>query len=308
MKILVTGATGLVGTSIAEMKDEYPEYDFIFSSSKGCNLTKEEDVKALFEETRPDYVIHTAARTGGLGHNFSTPAQQYYNNILMNTYVIHYSYLYNVKRLLTFSAVAAFSPDLHLLKEQDLQVGEPHEGFYSYGYSKRMMDVQIQAYGKQYGTDFCSIICGNIFGERDGFNVEDGNVVPSLIHKCFIAKRNNTPLKVWGDGSPYREFVYSRDVARCCLSLLNEDIEVPNRLILSGNKEVQIKDLVKLICDIFDYHDVEWVSTKSNGNQRRATDKKVFNGLLPSFEFTDMGAALGQTVEWFLKNYPDIRN
>ena len=308
MKILITGGTGLVGSAIAEIKNEYPQYEFVFSSSKEFDLTREEDVKALFEKTKPTYVVHTAARTGGIDHNFRTPAQQYYNNILMNSYVVHYSYLYNVKKLLAFSAVAAFSPDLHLLKEGDLHVGSPHAMFYSYGYAKRMLDVQIQAYKKQYGTNFCSIICGNVFGERDGFNIENGNVVPSLIHKCFIAKQEGTSLKAWGDGTPYREFIYSKDVAKICLSLLSSDIELPNRILVSGKKEIQIKELVKLICDIFDYYNVEWVACKSNGNQKRISDKKIFNGLLPSFQFTDLDSALQQTVDWFIGNYPNIRS
>jgi len=307
MKILITGGTGLIGTSIEEIRDEYPQYDFVFSSSKEFDLTREEEVKALFEETKPDYVLHAAAKTGGMGAKIESPGQQFYDNVLMNSYVIHYSYLYKVKRLLVFSAKAAFSPDLHFIKESDLHVGTPHPIFCSYGYSKRMMDIQIQAYEKQYGTNFCSVICGNVFGKRDGFDMENGNVIPSLIHKCFLAKKNGTPLKVWGDGTPYREFIYSKDVAKICLELLNDNIELPNKVIVAGDKEVQIKQLVDIICKMFDYYNVEWLSDKPNGSQKRTSDKSIFRGLLPSYEFTNLNDALKQTVEWFIEKYPNVR-
>jgi GDP-L-fucose synthase len=307
MKILITGGTGLIGTSIEEIKGEYPQYDFVFSSSKDYDLTIEEHVKDLFEKTKPDYVLHAAAKTGGMGAKLAAPAEQFYDNVLMNSYVIHYSYLHNVKRLLVFSAKAAFSPDLHFIKEDDLHVGSPHPIFYSYGYSKRMMDIQIQSYKKQYGTNFCSVICGNVFGKRDGFNVENGNVIPSLIHKCFLAKNNNTSLNVWGDGTPYREFIYSKDVARICIELLNDAIELPSKVIVAGDKEVQIKELVNIICEMFDYYNIEWLSDKPNGSQKRTSDKSVFRSLLPSYKFTNLNDALKQTVEWFLEKYPDVR-
>ena len=187
--ILVTGANGLVGSAIKNLEESYSQYNFVYSGHKDHELTNEQDVKALFESTKPDYVIHTAARVGGIGRNLSTPADQYYCNILMNSFVIHYAHLHNVEKLLAFSSVCAFPAGAESLHENILHDGEPYPAHYSYAYSKRMVDVQIGAYKKQHNVNYCSVIPGNIFGENDNFNLDDGHVVPSLIHKCYLAKQ-----------------------------------------------------------------------------------------------------------------------
>ena len=305
--VLVTGARGLVGSAISDLTEEYSHYNFVFSGHKDHDLTKEEEVKQLFEETKPDYVIHAAARVGGIGRNLATPAQQYYCNILMNSFVIHYAHLYGVEKLLAFSSVCAFPAGAKVLHEDILHDGEPYPAHYSYAYSKRMVDVQIYAYKQQYNANFCSVIPGNIFGENDNFNLENGHVVPSLVHKCYVAKKNGKPLEVWGDGSPYREFLYAKDVARACIQLLESQMELPRRLIVSGHEEIQIKDLVQLVCDAYDYHNIKWLSDKPNGQLRRPTNKEVFNNILPDFVYTGLREAMKNTVMWFEQNYPKVR-
>jgi len=305
--VLVTGKGGLVGSAVADLAAEYPHYNFVFSSHKECDLTKEEEVKLLFERVQPDHVIHTAARVGGIGRNLSSPAQQYYCNILMNSFVIHYAHMHNVDKLLAFSSVCAFPAGAESLHEDILHDGEPYPAHYSYAYSKRMVDVQIHAYKQQYNTNFCSVIPGNIFGENDNFNLEDGHVVPSLVHKCYNAKKNGTPLEVWGDGSAYREFLYAKDVARVCIQLLENDVELPRRVIVSGQEETQIKDLVKLVCDAYDYYNVKWLTDKPNGQLRRPTNKEVFHKILPEFKYTDLSEAMKKTVTWFEQTYPNVR-
>jgi GDP-L-fucose synthase len=305
--ILVTGGKGLVGSALRSLKDTYPEYNFVFTHRQEHDLTLEQDVKRLFEDTSPDYVIHTAARVGGIGRNLSTPAQQYYANILMNAYVIHYAQKNNVEKLLAFSSVCAFPAGAENLHEDILHDGEPYLAHYSYAYSKRMVDVQIKAYKQQYGVNYCSVIPGNIFGENDNFNLEDGHVVPSLVHKCYKAKIEGNPLQVWGDGTPYREFLYATDVARACVELLKIDKELPQRVIVSGEQETQIKDLVKLVCDAFDYHNVEWLTDKPNGQLRRPTNKSIFQETLKDFKYTNLEIAMQNTARWFEENYPNVR-
>jgi len=169
-----------------------------------------------------------------------------------------------------------------------------------------MVDIQIEAYKKQYGRNYCSAIPANIYGENDNFNLEDGHVVPSLIYKCFLAKENNTSFKVWGDGTPRREFIYSRDIARASIDLLSKEV-LPPRVIISSNEELEIRHLVEKICNIFDYHNVEWMTDKPNGQLRRPSDKTVFNQTFENFEFTPIDQALSQTIKWFKENYPKVR-
>ena len=301
--ILVTGGKGLVGSALKAISGEYG-YNFFFTDRSTHDLTREDDVRRLFEESRPDYVIHTAARVGGIGRNLSSPAQQFYDNILMNTYVIDQSSRHDVKKLIAFSSVCAFPASAKLFSEDILHDGAPYPAHGSYAYSKRMVDVQIEAYNSQYGLNYCSVIPANIFGENDNFNLEDGHVVPSLIHKCFVAKKQNTTLDVWGDGSPMREFLYSKDVARVCLGLLEKNI-LPQRIIVSGNQELTIKTLVDMICNLFDYHNVSWSPEKPNGQQRRPSDKSVFNEFFPNHSFTGIEDALGETIMWLKKKLPE---
>jgi len=306
-KILITGAKGLVGSALRNIQTDHDEFDFVFSGHQEHDLTKEEDVKRLFEETKPDYVIHTAARVGGIGRNLSTPAEQFYCNILMNTFVIHYAQLYNVEKLLAFSSVCAFPAGAENFNEDILHDGEPYQAHYSYAYSKRMVDVQIGAYKQQHQVNYCSVIPGNIFGENDNFNLEDGHVVPSLIHKAYLAARDGTSLEVWGDGSPYREFLSSRDIARVCIELLKSNKQLPQRIIVSGEKETRISELVKMICEATGLKDIKWLTEKPNGQMRRPTNKSIFHSTLPDFQHADLKDSINKTVEWFGKNYPNVR-
>ena len=305
-KVLVTGGKGLVGKSIESVSKEY-DFDFVFTDRSKHDLTKEDDVKRMFEEISPDYVIHTAARVGGIGRNLNSPAQQFYDNIMMNTLIIHYAHLSNVKKLLAFSSVCAFPAGASEIHEDILHDGAPYPAHGSYAYSKRMVDVQIGAYKQQYGVNYCSVIPGNIFGENDNFNLEDGHVVPSLIHKAFIAKRNNTPLEVWGDGSPYREFLHSSDVARACIELLKMDGELPRRIIVSGERETRISELVEMVAAASGVEKIKWLTDKPNGQLRRPTNKEVFSKYLSNFTYTDLQESITITTKWFESNYPNGR-
>ena len=306
-KILVTGGGGLVGSAINYISDAYPQYDLFFSTHKEHDLTQESVVKDLFESVKPDYVIHTAAFVGGIGRNLASPAQQYYQNILMNSFVIHHAYLSGVTKLISFSSVCAFPDKVSIMKEDILHDGPPHSSYFSYAYSKRMVDVQTKAYNQEYGTKYSTVIPGNIYGERDNFNLEYGHVIPSLVHKCYLAKRDNKPFSIWGDGSVYREFLYSEDVARVTLELLNDKLDLPPTIIVSSTEEIQIKKVVKMICNAYDYHHVIWETKKPNGQYRRPTNKHILNTLLPEFIFTDLETGIQNTVDWFIENYSKIR-
>ena len=237
----------------------------------------------------------------------ANPAKQYYQNILINSFVTHYAYLTGVTKLICFSSICAFPENIAEIKEDVLHHGPPHSSYFSYAYSKRMIDVQIQAYNKEYGTKYFTVIPGNIYGERDNYNLEYGHVIPSLIHKCFLAKRDNKPFKIWGDGSAYREFLYSKDVARITIELIRKDIDLPPCVIVSSKEETQIRELVNIICDAFDYHNIIWEPEKPRGQYRRPTNKNLFNILLSEFSFTELEIGIQKTVDWFINNYPNIR-
>ncbi|MEL1225058.1 MAG: NAD-dependent epimerase/dehydratase family protein, partial [Candidatus Neomarinimicrobiota bacterium] len=274
-RILITGGNGLVGRAIKDVSSKYPQFEYFFAKHNDYELTNEESVKNLFEDSQPNFVIHTAADVGGLGLNITKPASQFYNNIIMNTFITHYCFLNNVEKLISFSSICAMPDKLNEINENLLHDGTPNPNHFSYGYAKRMVDVQNKAYNKQYGTKFTTLLPVNIYGRNDNFNLQFGHVVPSLIHKCFLAKKDNTPLKIWGDGSAKREFIYSNDIARICLELLEKNDAIPELIIVSDNREISIEKLANIILKHFGYNNLKWQTDKPVGKVSRPTSSIV---------------------------------
>ncbi len=308
MRVLVTGANGLCGSAIRQ-ESINSLHDFEFVGREYGDLTVEENVVEMYKCTQPDYVIHTAAKVGGIGGNEAQHGEFFYQNILINTYMIHYAKEFNVKKFLAFSSVCVFPDNLFPLQEDKMHEGPVFASNFSYGYAKRMVDVQIQAYKKQYGIrNFCSIIPGNIFGCNDFYHLEYGHVIPSLIHKLYLAKQNNTNLTVWGDGSSQREFIYVNDLAKILLQLLELD-SLPDRLIISGPQLYSIREIVERLCNVanYDYLKVIWDTTKPGGQKTRPSDLSRLYSLLPPIKFTNIDKALEQSYDWFAENYPNRR-
>ena len=307
MKILLTGSNGLVGKAFLQLKEDgKTEHEFIPCMHSEIDLTNQLETNNFVRETQPDAVIHAAARVGGIGRNLNSPAQQYTDNILMNTNVIHSAYMNGVKKLVAFGSVCSFPEHASFIQERILHEGEPYPAHRSYAYAKRMVDIQIEAYNSQYYTNYFSVIPGNIFGEHDNFNLKDGHVIPSLIHKCLLARQENVPMSVWGNGRSGREFVYAGDVARAVMDLLEIE-HPPQKVIISGDEVFTIRDMVNYICNSFGYDNVKYENDGLDGQYLRKTDKEVFNSNLPNFSFTNIEEAIGNTVEWFLDNYPNVR-
>jgi len=308
--VLITGSNGLCGYALKELSNQYSQYDYIFVNRNNYgDLTDKNNVVRMYRDIKPHYVIHAAAKVGGIGGNEAQHGEFFYQNILMNTYMIHFAKEFNVEKFLAFSSVCVFSEDSIPLQEDKMHNGPVFFSNFSYGYAKRMVDIQIQAYKKQYGiTNYCSVIPGNIFGCNDWYNLEYGHVLPSLIYKLYLAKHNNTNFVVWGDGNPEREFIYVSDLARVLFKLLDLE-QLPDRLIVSGETTCSIKDIVKILCDVadFDYNKVKWDTSKPNGQMKRVSDLSKLHSLFPDMKFTDVKQALKISYAWFENNYPNVR-
>lgn len=314
--MILTGANGLVGTAIRNVCETYFKDQIkIFSiHSSKYDLVDQSDVINAFHDAKdflgvdhPDFVVHAAARVGGIGRNLHQPVEQYESNILMNTYVIREALFSSCKKFLTFGSVCAFPKDVTLITEDNMHDGEPFPAHRAYAYSKRMMDIQMDAYRQSgWDTEMCSVIPSNIFGENDNYDLENAHVIPMLIHKCAIAKMKNKPLEVWGDGTPWREFIYSQDLAYVCMELLMRDKPMPHRLLVS-NQEHQIKDVVGMIMRAFDYDKTYCDLNKPNGQMRRPTSKELFRKEFPDPDFWQTEAAIRKSVQWFQDNFPNVR-
>lgn len=312
-KVLVTGGSGLVGSAVASKLKGYVVQDMICCpDSQVYDLTREDHVNTVFRryhanESPIDTIIHCAARVGGIGRNLNSPYRQYTSNVLMNTNIIENAARLGIKNLIAFSSVCAFPANAEVIKEDILHEGEPFPAHRAYAYAKRMVDIQIEALGKEYpdyGFNYCSVIPGNIFGPNDNFDLANGHVVPSLIRKAHRAAETGGPLVVWGTGEAVREFIYSEDIAMACVRLLLKD-KMPQRILVSG-KAFKIKEIAAIIAEHFNVL-LEFDSTKPDGQMVRVTDKTIFNETLPGFSYTDIKESLISTCKWYTENFPRIR-
>lgn len=299
MKKIITGGTGLVGSAFINGTK---------LSSKHYNLISEVQTRKMFMDHKPEIVVHTAATVGGVGANMNYPANFFYNNIMMNTNVINEAHIFGVKKLVCFLSTCVFPDNVEYpLDETKIHKGEPHFSNAPYAYAKRMADIQIQAYNKQYGTNYFCVIPTNIYGPNDNFDLENGHVIPMLIHKCYLAKKNNTPFEVWGSGKPLREFVYSQDVANI-IDLLLEKYDGTEPVIISNPKEYTIKDVVDLIVKYMEFEgEVVWLSDKPDGQFRKPSSNQKLLSIIGDYNFTPLEEGLKTTIEWFNENYETVR-
>ena len=301
-KLLITGSNGLVGSHF--------KGDIIPLTSSMCDLRDTSSVNNFFESKSKDIdgIIHCAAKVGGIGGNMNDMGEYFYDNLMINTNIIEASRKFNVKKLLVFSSTCVFPTDIEYpLTEDKIHLGVPHETNYGYAYAKRMADIQLKAYNEQYKTKFFSVIPCNMYGPNDNYNLETSHVLPSLIHKTYLAKLNNTPLEVWGSGKPMREFIFSRDVSKICLKLM-EVYDDTKPIILSPSNEISIEDVVGIITKIMKFDNkIIFNKEKPDGQFRKPSDNSYLKSIIGDFEFTKIEDGIEETIEFFLKNYKNLR-
>ena len=300
-KILVTGGYGLVGS-------EFIKPNFIPLSSSEADLRVRKDIDNILESINFVGVIHCAGKVGGLGGNMKNKGQFFYDNIMINTNVIESARTNGIKNLVSFLSTCIFPNDVEYpLTESKIHLGPPHFSNDAYAYAKRMADVQIRSYKEQYGLNYKSVIPCNIYGPNDNYDIVNGHVLPSLIHKCYLAKENKTPLTIWGSGKPLREFIFSRDVAKLTEWVL-DNYEENEPIILSTSEEISIKEVVGIIVELMNFKgDVIFDSSKPDGQFRKPSDNSKIKNYLPDFKFTPLYDGLKETIEYFEKNYTIIR-
>ena len=297
---LITGANGLVGSQFTN--------NSIKLTRAECDLMDKNSVDEYFKTNPVNNVIHCAGKVGGLGGNMKHMGDYFYENLMINTNVIEAARKHGVKNLVCFLSTCIFPAKIEYpLTEDKIHLGPPHESNYGYGYAKRMAEVQIRAYREQHGLNYKCVVPTNIYGPNDDFNIEDGHVIPSLIHKCYIAKRDNTPFTIWGSGIPLREFIYVKDVAKLAEWVLcNYDEDEP--IILTTSTEHSIREVVNMIVELMEFDgEVIWDTSKPDGQYRKPSDNSKIKKYLPDFEFTSLRDGLKESIDWFNNNYPDIR-
>lgn len=299
VELLVTGGSGLVGCALREI---VPEATFL--NRKDSDLTDLCKVRNLFEQFKPKKIIHCAAEVGGVKRNAEKNADMFTLNVQINTNVLNVAQQCKAEKLVTVLSNCVFQE--HPEKpptEKEIHKQMPFHGHLGYGYAKRMLDLQIHLLREQYGCNFTSITPVTIFGPNDNWDLNESHVVGSLIHKCFLAKKNGTPLELWGSGKAVRQFVYSLDVARILMEVL-EKYDDPSTIIVAPEKGIAIRTLAETVVKLMNFPGpIAFDQSKPEGESVRVLDSSKFRSLFPDFKFTPLETALKSTIEWFEKNY-----
>jgi GDP-L-fucose synthase len=308
MKILITGGTGLVGNAIQSICKNY-DHEFFFISSKDYDLLDLQQVREMFQNVKPDFVIHLAGCVGGLFKNMNYKVDMYEKNNMINYNVLKCCHDYRVQKVVSCLSTCIF-PDktTYPINETMLHNGPPHNSNDAYAYAKRMLEIQCQAYRENYGDKFMCVIPTNIYGPHDNFNLEDAHVVPALIHKCYLAKKEGIDFVVRGSGTPLRQFIYSEDLAKLIILTLFHYDEPLLILSVPEKDEVSIGYVAKLIADNFDYGDrLVFDPSFSDGQFKKTADNSKLCELI-SFDFLNIESGIQRSVEWFIENYESARH
>ncbi|XP_002124066.2 GDP-L-fucose synthase [Ciona intestinalis] len=311
-RILVTGGSGLVGQGIkaASEGDKRSDEEFIYLCSKDADLTNREATKAMFKKHQPTHVIHLAAKVGGLYGNMRANLQFFRINSAINDNILSVAQEMGVKKVVSCLSTCIFPNETtYPIDETMIHNGPPHDSNYGYSYAKRMIDVMNKGFNQQYDTEFTAVVPTNVFGPSDNFNLEEGHVMPGLIHKVYKCKENNTPLTVWGTGRARRQFIYSKDLGRLFLWVLREYKETEPIILSVGEEdEISIKEAAEFVAKGFDFKgDFVYDTTRSDGQYKKTASNAKLRKYLPDFKFTPMDQAIRETCEWFTANYSTAR-
>lgn len=307
--ILVTGGSGMVGKALEDhIKSSSSEFTWVFLSSKDCDLTDRHSVLNLFEKHKPKYVIHLAAKVGGLYYNIKEGPRMFTDNVRMNENILEGCHKYNVQRGIFCLSTCIFpaTPSKYPMDETMIHESPPHPSNEGYGYAKRLLEMQCRYYNKLYNREYICLIPVNLYGSHDNFNLEDSHVIPGLIHKFHLAKKNSSDITIPGSGNAYRQFLYSKDFARIIYEVFTNYHKTDS--IICSYDEVLVKDVILCIKDCCNFDkNIIFDTTKSEGCLRKTASNKYFMSLFPDFKFTELKDGIKETVDWFNNNYKNAR-
>jgi GDP-L-fucose synthase len=304
--ILVTGGSGLVGNAIRMISKSYPNCSFVFVSSSMFDLSCIEDTRKMFRTYQPDTVIHLAACVGGLYKNMNNKVEMLEKNVHINFNVISCAHEFRVEKLVACLSTCIF-PDkvTYPINESMLHDGPPHPSNDAYAYAKRLLEIQCSAYRENFGSQFICVSPTNIYGPHDNFDLENGHVLPALIHKCYLAKQKGDDFIIRGSGKPLRQFIYSEDVAKMIMQVVEKGTAANMILSVPEEDETSIEEVGRLIARCFDYeHRVVFDTSYADGQYKKTVSTKKWEEFVKNepFSYTPIEHGISNTVEWFLTN------
>ena len=302
--ILVTGGTGLVGASIPfGIKPTRKQMDLLDRHSVLSYIQAYPEV---------DTIIHAAGLVGGVKGNSDRMFDFLNENLMMACNVMEaVAKIDHIKEATFILSTCIYPQEVEYpVNAHDLHRGEPHPTNYGYAYAKRMLEVGARALRQQYGKKIRCIVPCNLYGPNDNYALENGHVIPSLIHKCYLAKKNNTPFVVWGSGDAEREFMFASDIGKVLTSIHFDGVETKDIMIVSDGQQHTIRSVVDLICEHMNYDGlVIYDKTKPEGIMKKPTINHDFIDFVDRADIwlTSLEDGIYSAVQDFVRRYPNVR-
>jgi GDP-L-fucose synthase len=303
-KIFVAGHNGLVGSAIIRKLESQNYENIYWVRKKNCDLKNRGLVDAYFKQAQPEYVFLAAAKVGGIHANSTYPADFIYDNLMIQTNVIDAAYRHGVKKLL-FLGSSCIYPKFadQPITEDALLTSSLEPTNEMYAVAKIAGIKMCQAYRDQYGFNAISVMPTNLYGPGDNFDLQTSHVLPAMMAKFHgsLEKSEHWRVKLWGDGSPKREFLHVDDLADACLFLMHWYNESEHINVGTG-EDISIKDLAELIAEVVGYkNDVDWDSSKPNGTPRKLLDVSKINNLGWESKI-GLREGIQDTYNWYRQN------
>jgi GDP-L-fucose synthase len=301
--IYVAGHNGLVGSALIRRLKMLGYNNIITVDKSKVDLRNQLETKRFFAIQKPEYVFLAAAKVGGINYNKNYPAEFIYDNLIIQSNVIHSAYQHGAKKLM-FLGSACIYPKVtsQPIKEEYLLTAPLEETNEGYALAKIAGLKMCQKYREQYGFNAISVMPANLYGINDNFNIEQCHVIPAMINKFYNARvDNNNKVVLFGDGSPTREFLHVDDLADALIFLMN-NYDSSDHINIGSGIEYSIKELAEIVARVVGYTgDIVWDTTKPNGTPRRKLDTTKLDQLGWSASI-DLEKGLDDTFGWFLEN------
>ncbi|MFH1883717.1 MAG: GDP-L-fucose synthase [Planctomycetota bacterium] len=303
-RVVVTGGAGFLGGFVTEGLQKRGCKNILVPKIEDYDLVNINDINRMYEDMKPDVVVHLAAVVGGIGANREHPGEFFYKNLMMGVQLIEQGRLRNIEKFVAIGTVCAYPKFTPVpFKEENIWNGYPEETNAPYGLAKKMLLVQSQSYRAEYGFNSIFLLLVNLYGPGDNFDPAGSHVIPALIKKCVDAIDSGADyIDCWGTGSASREFIYVADAAEGIL-LATEHYNCPEPVNIGAGFEITIKELAEKIVELTGFTgEIRWDSSKPDGQPRRRLDVSKANKYFGFKAKTPFDEGLKATIDWYRKH------